>query len=184
VTFASGLRGTYDVLKAQWLHTGSAATTRLQLYQTQFGSTAGGPFWDDLSFPDGVISLAATQGGRESGLSFDVDQLANERHHVLYGAEYRVNNSFLYQSVPTADETIASNPTLFSNLAYAATRGALRAGLTWRQRRASREPTSFRATGHRTPSRPSTRMPRSSTGSAGPIRCAQRSITRRSLQAA
>jgi hypothetical protein len=119
VTFASGLRGTYDVLKAQWLHTGSSATTRLQLYQTQFGSTAGGPFWDDLSFPDGVISLAATQGGRESGLSFDVDQLANDRHHVLYGAEYRIDNSFLYQIVPTADETISSNPTLFSSLAYA-----------------------------------------------------------------
>jgi hypothetical protein len=119
VNFASGLRGTYDVLKAQWLHSGERATTRVQLYQSQFGSTAGGPFWDDLSFPDGVISLAATQGGRESGLSFDVDQFASDRHHVLYGAEYRVNNSFLYQIVPTADETIRSNPTLFSNLAYA-----------------------------------------------------------------
>jgi hypothetical protein len=119
VSFASGLSGTYDVLKAQWLHTGRSATTRLQLYQTQFGSKAGGPFWDDLSFPDGVISLATTQGGRESGLSFDVDQLASERHHILYGAEYRVNNSFLDQVVPTADETITSNPTLFSSLTYA-----------------------------------------------------------------
>lgn len=118
VTFASGVRGTYDVLKMQWLHTGRHATTRVQLYQTQFGSTAGGPFWDDLSFPDGVISLAATQGGRESGTSFDVDQYASDRHHLLYGLEYRVNNSFLYQIVPTADETIASNPTLFTTLAY------------------------------------------------------------------
>lgn len=119
VDFASGLRGTYDVLKAQWLHSGEHSTTRVQLYQSQFGSAAGGPFWDDLSFPDGVISLASTQGGRESGLSFDVDQFAGDRHHVLYGAEYRVNNSFLYQIVPTADEAIASNPTLFSSLAYA-----------------------------------------------------------------
>jgi hypothetical protein len=119
VNFASGLRGTYDVLKAQWLHSGERATTRVQLYQSQFGSTAGGPFWDDLSFPDSVISLAATQGGRETGLTFDVDQLAGDRHHLLFGAEYRVNNSFLYQVVPTADETISSNPTLFSNLAYA-----------------------------------------------------------------
>ncbi len=119
VTFASGLRGTFDVLKVQWLHTGSAATARFQLYQTQFGSVAGGPFWDDLSFPDGVISLAATQGGRESGLTLDVDQLASDRHHVLYGAEYRINTSFLDQVVPTADETITSNPTLFSSLAYA-----------------------------------------------------------------
>jgi hypothetical protein len=118
VTYASGLRGTYDILKAQWLHTSAHATTRLQLYQTQFGSTAGGPFWDDLSFPDGLISLATTQGGRETGTSFDVDQFASERHHLLYGLEYRVNNSFLYQVVPTADEFINSNPTLFTGLAY------------------------------------------------------------------
>lgn len=118
VTFASGVRGTYDVLKLQWLHTSRLATTRVQLYQTQFGSTAGGPFWDDLSFPDGVISLAATQGGRQSGTSLDVDQFASDRHHLLYGLEYRVDNSFLYQVVPTADEYISSNPTLFSGLAY------------------------------------------------------------------
>jgi len=129
VTFASGLRGTYDVLKAQWLHTAGHATTRVQLYQTQFGSTAGGPFWDDLSFPDGIISLAASQGGRESGLSFDVDQFASDHHQLLYGAEYRVNNSFLEQVVPTADETIASNPTLFSDLAYAGDIWTLASGL-------------------------------------------------------
>ena len=119
VTYASGLRGTYDVLKAQWLHTGANATMRLQLYQTQFGSQAGGPFWDDLSFPDGVISLSATQGGREAGASFDVEQFASDRHHLFYGGEYRTNTSFLYQVVPTADEFINSNPTLFTNLAYA-----------------------------------------------------------------
>jgi hypothetical protein len=118
VTFASGVRGTYDVLKAQWLHTSADATTRFQLYQTQFGSTAGGPFWDDLSFPNGIISLASTQGGRETGASFDVDQYAGERHHLLYGIEYRTNTSFLYQVVPTADQSIRSNPTLFSGLAY------------------------------------------------------------------
>jgi hypothetical protein len=118
VTFASGLRGTYDVLKAQWLHTSAHAATRLQVYQTQFGSSAGGPFWDDLSFPDGIISLATTQGGRESGTSLDIDQFASDRHHLLYGLEYRVNNSFLHQVVPTADESIDSNPTLFSGLAY------------------------------------------------------------------
>jgi len=101
VTFASGLRGTYDVLKAQWLHTSAHATARLQIYQTQFGSSAGGPFWDDLSFPDGVISLSSTQGGRLSGTSFDVDRYAGGHHHLLYGLEYRIDNSFLHQVVPT-----------------------------------------------------------------------------------
>jgi hypothetical protein len=118
VTFASSVRGTYDIAKLQWLHAGAHATSRLQLYQTQFGSTAGGPFWDDLSFPGGVISLSATQGGRQTGTSFDIDQLASDRHHLLYGLEYRVNNSFIHQLVPSADQRIDSNPTLFSSLAY------------------------------------------------------------------
>jgi len=118
VTFASGVQGTYDIVKLQQLRAGAHATTRVQLYQTQFSSRAGGPFWDDLSFPDGVISLAAQQGAREDGLSFDIDALGSERHELKYGLEYRVNNSFLNQVVPTAGEQIHSNPTLFSYLLY------------------------------------------------------------------
>jgi hypothetical protein len=118
VTFASGVRGTYDVLKAQWVHTRARSLTRLQVYQSQFGSTAGGPFWDDLSFPDGVISLAAQQGGRQYGISYDVDDLTSDHHHVKYGVEYRSTTAFLDQVVPTAGEYIDSNPTLQSYLAY------------------------------------------------------------------
>jgi hypothetical protein len=118
VTSPGSVHGTYDVLKAQWVHTFSHSLTRAQLYQTQFGSVSGGPFWDDLSFPNGSISLLARQGGRQTGLNFDVDDVAGERHHLKYGLEYRVNNTFLDQVVPTANEFIRSNPTLFSSLAY------------------------------------------------------------------
>jgi hypothetical protein len=118
VTGPGSVHGTYDVLKAQWVHTYAHSLTRAQLYQTQFGSQSGGPFWDDLSFPDGSISLQARQGGRQTGVNFDVDNVAGEHHHIKYGAEYRVNNSFLDQVVPTANEFIRSNPTLFSSLLY------------------------------------------------------------------
>jgi hypothetical protein len=118
VTSPGSVHGTYDVLKAQWVHTFAHSLTRAQLYQTQFGSQSGGPFWDDLSFPDGSISLVARQGGRQTGVNFDVDDVASERHHLKYGFEYRVNNSFLDQVVPAANEFIRSNPTLFSSLAY------------------------------------------------------------------
>jgi len=118
VSYPSGVRGTYDIVKAQWVHTRPRSLSRLQVYQSQVGSQAGGPFWDDLSFPDGVISLAAHQGGREEGITYDVDDVASERHHVKYGAGYRINNTFVAQVVPTADEYISSNPTLFSFLAY------------------------------------------------------------------
>jgi hypothetical protein len=119
VDYASGVRGTYDILKAQWLHSGARSLSRVQLYQSQFGSQAGGPFWDENGFPDGSISLASRQGGREEGLGYDGDVLLGERQHLRFGTEYRVNTSFLNEIVPTADEYITSNPTLFSALAYA-----------------------------------------------------------------
>jgi hypothetical protein len=118
VTFPSRVHGTYDVLKAQWLHTSAHALTRLHVYRSEFSSVAGGPFWDDLAYPDGAISLFARQGAREYGLGFDVDELASARHHLRYGLTYRVNNSELHQIVPTADEFIDSQPTLSSYLGY------------------------------------------------------------------
>jgi Carboxypeptidase regulatory-like domain len=119
VTYASGLRGNYALAKLAWAHTSPHALTRVQLYRSQYGSSAGGPFWDDLSYPDGVISLSAQQGARETGLSYDVDDAASDRHDIKYGADYRVNTSFLNQVVPTADEYITSNPTLQYYLVYA-----------------------------------------------------------------
>ena len=118
VDYPSGVRGSYDILKAQWLHSSAHSLSRVQLYQSQFGSQAGGPFWDENGFPDGSISLASQQGGREEGLGYDGEDLLGERQHLRYGAEYRINNSFLNELVPTADEVIHSNPTLFSALAY------------------------------------------------------------------
>jgi hypothetical protein len=118
VNYASGLQGTYDILKLGWTHSGAQAVTRAQLYQSQYGAQAGGPFWDDLSFPDGVISLAMHQGSRENGLMFDVQNVSDERNRVDYGISYRENNSFLDQVVDPVTEYITSNPTLFTALAY------------------------------------------------------------------
>ena len=118
VTFPSRVHGTYDVFKAQWLHTGAHSLSRVQLYRAQFGSISGGPFWDENGFPNGSFSLFARQGGREAGLGFDNDDVLGERHHLKYGAEYRTNTTFLNQVVPTADQFIDSNPTLLSALLY------------------------------------------------------------------
>jgi hypothetical protein len=118
VSFPSGLQGTYDILKLAWTHSGAQSVARTQLYQSQYGAQAGGPFWDDLSFPDGVISLIMHQGGRENGLLYDVQNVSDDRNQVDYGVAYRENNSFLYQVVDPVTEYITSNPTLFTALAY------------------------------------------------------------------
>lgn len=116
---ASGLRGNYDLVKAAWTRTFAHSVSQLQLYDTSYGSSAGGPFWDDLSFPDGVISLSEEQHARETGVSYDIDDFASARHEFKYGLDARTNTSFLDQTVPTADEYIHSNPTLSSYLLYA-----------------------------------------------------------------
>ncbi|HYZ16681.1 MAG TPA: TonB-dependent receptor [Candidatus Acidoferrum sp.] len=118
VTFPSRVRGNYDVIKAQWLHTGERSLSRVQLYESRFGSTAGGPFWDENGFPNGPISLFAQQGGRQAGIGYDGDVVPSDRHHLRFGGEYRITTSFLDQIVPTADEVITSHPTLHSYLAY------------------------------------------------------------------
>jgi Carboxypeptidase regulatory-like domain len=119
VTVPASVRGTYDVLKAQWVHTSAHSLARLQIFQSQFGSLSQGSWWDDDSFPDGQISLYATQGGREEGIGYDIDDVASPQHHFKYGVQYTTNNSFLNQVVPTADEYITSNPNIFNQLLYA-----------------------------------------------------------------
>ena len=117
VTFASGVRGYYDIVKGQWQHTGSHIYSRVQIYQSQFGSSSAGPFWDENGFPDGSISLFQTNDQRQNGINFD-NEAVYGIHRVRFGAEYRTNTSYLDQVVPTADEFITSNPTINSYLAY------------------------------------------------------------------
>jgi hypothetical protein len=117
VNFASGLRGYYDVIKGQWQHTGSNIFTRVQVYQSQYGSSSGGPFWDENGFPNGTFSLFQRSALRENGLNFD-NEAVYGIHQIRFGAEYRTNTSHLDQVVPTAGEFITSNPTINSYLAY------------------------------------------------------------------
>ena len=118
VTFAAGVRGTFDVLKAAWLHTGAHSLSRVQLYQSQFGASAGGPYWDENGFPNGTFSFLGHQGSRVDSLGYDGDDLLADRHHFRYGAEYRITGYTLDQTVPTFDEIVSSNPTLHSYLVY------------------------------------------------------------------
>jgi hypothetical protein len=116
-TFASGTKGSFDAYKLQWTHTGDELFSRVQLYSSEFGSSAGGPFWDENGFPDGAISLFETSVQRQSGLNYDGDGVFGN-NRIRFGAEYRTNTSLLDQIVPTADEFITSQPTLQSYLTY------------------------------------------------------------------
>ncbi len=115
----SRARGTYFVAKLQWLHRWSHSLGRAYVYESQVGAIANGPFWDDLSFPDGVISLWSQQSQRQDGIGYDYDDQAGAKHDFRAGIQYAVNLSDLYQLVPTADELVTSNPRLDQYLLYA-----------------------------------------------------------------
>jgi hypothetical protein len=111
-------RGTYSVEKLQWVHNWQHSLGRLQLFQSQIGAVANGPEWDDLSFPDGVISLYSTQYQREDGIGYDFEDQANDKTDLRAGAQYDVNTSSIYQIVPTVPQIVSAAPRLNQYLVY------------------------------------------------------------------
>ena len=111
-------RGTYGVEKLQWVHDWQHSLGRLQLFQSQTGAVADGPEWDDLSFPDGVISLYSTQYQHEDGIGYDFEDQANAKHDFRAGAQYDVNTSSIYQIVPTVPQIVTAAPRLNQYLVY------------------------------------------------------------------
>lgn len=111
-------RGTYGVEKLQWVHNWQHSLGRLQVFQSQIGAVANGPEWDDLSFPDGVISLYSTQSQREDGIGYDFEDQANDKNDIRAGAQYDVNTSSIYQIVPTVPQIVTAAPRLNQYLVY------------------------------------------------------------------
>jgi hypothetical protein len=111
-------RGTYSIEKLQWVHDWQHSLGRLQFFQSQVGAVADGPEWDDLSFPDGVISLYSMQYQREDGVGYDFEDQANAQHDFRAGAQYDVNTSSIYQIVPTVPQIVTAAPRLNQYLAY------------------------------------------------------------------
>ena len=118
VDYPSRTRGFFNVLKAEWAHTGEHSLERVQIYQSFFGAAANGPFWDDNAYGSGAISIVSSNTGHLTGIQFD-GTINGQRNTVGYGVEHRVDNSLLDEFVPTNDEIIHSNPTLQTTLAYA-----------------------------------------------------------------
>lgn len=151
------IRGTYAIEKVQLLRSYEHSYARARLYRSQYGSETDAPFFDDLSFPNGVISYRGSQSGVLTGFGLDVKDLASARHQLGYGVELRRQTSTLGQTVTpygflpavpsdyvASAELLSSNPVLTSTLAYLSDewspsdgftlQGALRWGATHVQR--------------------------------------------------
>jgi hypothetical protein len=140
VSTPTRVRGTYAIEKVQLLRTYEHSYARVRFYRSRYGSATSAPFFDDLSFPNGVVSYAGRQSAVLTGLGLDAKSVASERHQIAYGVELRRQVSALDQIVPTLDQRLTSNPVLSSALAYVAdvwspssaltVQGALRANAT------------------------------------------------------
>ncbi|MGZ3518968.1 MAG: TonB-dependent receptor [Vulcanimicrobiaceae bacterium] len=114
----SRVRGTYAIEKVQLLRRYDRAYARIRLYRSLYGAFTVAPFFDDLSFPNGVISYYGKQSGELGGFGIDVRAYASSHHELSYGAELRDQRSALDQVVPTFDETVTSAPVLFDTIGY------------------------------------------------------------------
>jgi carboxypeptidase family protein len=133
------IRGTYAIEKIQLLRSYVHGYARARIYRSQYGAATDAPFFDDLSFPNGVVSYFGRQNGTLDGAGLDAVDLG-ARHQVAWGAELRRQTSSLYQVVPTLDQVVTAKPVLVSQLAYVADdwspaaslqlQGALRYGAT------------------------------------------------------
>jgi hypothetical protein len=118
VTAASRIRGSYAVAKIEDLRTFSHSFARVQAYASVQGAQTVAPFFDDLSYPNGVVSYYGGQNSRLYGFGLDVRNLAGDHHELTYGAEVRSQASVLDQLVPTLDDRLTSAPVLNSYLGY------------------------------------------------------------------
>ncbi len=112
------VRGTYSIEKLQLLRSYDHSYARLRVYRSQYGAATDAPFFDDLSFPNGVVSYFGRQSGRLDGAGIDAVSLASTQHQIAYGAELRRQTSSLDQIVPTLDQEVTANPVLSSRIAY------------------------------------------------------------------
>lgn len=117
VNTPSRIRGTYAVEKAQYLRNFRHSYMRARVYRSLYGSLTDAPFFDDLSFPNGVISYFGRQYQNLFGAGIDAKNIAGA-HEIGYGIELRTNTSGLSQVVPTLDERVTSNPNLQYLIGY------------------------------------------------------------------
>ncbi|MBV9104156.1 MAG: TonB-dependent receptor [Candidatus Eremiobacteraeota bacterium] len=122
VTSPTRIRGQYSILQLADLRTFAHSSIRLSAYRSAYNSLSVGPYWDDLSFPNGPISYYGTQHGELYGLGFDVQDVASERHTLSYGAEGRSQTAFVDELVPTQNDRLVSAPILNSFLTYVSDR--------------------------------------------------------------
>jgi hypothetical protein len=103
------IRATYAVEKIQLARAWSNGSARVRAYRATSGSTIDAPFFDDLSFPNGAISLATRQTLDTMGLGLDAEHVGS-RHTATVALDARRDRLAFDQTIPTFDRRTRSSP--------------------------------------------------------------------------
>ena len=120
VSAPSRVRGVFDIEKLQLTRARANSLVRLHAYRSHSGSSVFGPWWDDLSFPSGPISLASTTSFEILGLAMDIDNQAAASHELRYGSVVDRRFFAQHETVPIVPEVLTSNPVVSTYGLYAA----------------------------------------------------------------
>ena len=110
VDAASRVRGTYSIQKLQLTRPRQNSLVRFRLYQSYSASTVFGPWWDDLSFPSGPISLASNTKNVIGGLAADIESQAGAASELHYGGVVEEQHYSLAETIPIVPELLTSSP--------------------------------------------------------------------------
>jgi hypothetical protein len=110
VDAASRVRGTYSIQKLQLTRPRQNSLVRVRLYQSYSASTVFGPWWDDLSFPSGPISLASKTKNVIAGLAADIESQPGSSNELHYGGVVEQQHYSLTETIPIVPELLTSSP--------------------------------------------------------------------------
>ncbi len=96
----SRIRGTFDVFKAAMTWRSRSSATSASVYASSYNATTDAPFFDDLSFPNGIVSYFGTQAGALQGFRVETHVLPNSRNELSYGVDVHAEQFKLDQAIP------------------------------------------------------------------------------------
>ncbi len=116
----SRIRGTFDVFKGAMTWRSHISATTASLYTSSYHATTNAPFFDDLSFPNGVISYFGSQAGALQGLRVETHVLPNSREELSYGVDAQAEQFTLHQTIAQLEDgNVDANPSSNQYVAYA-----------------------------------------------------------------
>ena len=95
--------------KVQFARTWANGSARVRVYRATSASTIDAPVFDDLSFPNGAISLAARQTLDTTGLGLDAEHVGRA-HTVTFAFDLRHDRLAFDQTIPAFDRRTRSSP--------------------------------------------------------------------------